>query len=302
MTKTPLFARHQSGGVFTIVDEGLTTGNVFFVDSGSSDGSDATDYGNNPDAPFATLDYAIGQCTANNGDRIYVMPGHTETVSGAAGIDFDVAGVTAVGLGNGADRPTITLSATASTVHLDAASTAIDNFLFTVSADATVGIDVDKTDCVLSRCEFRNAAAKEAVSWIDVNGGAANACDRTTIDGCVFYCPNAGTTAGVELGEVADRVAITNCVAVGDYGGACIHNPTGKVLTNLLVADCILENKQTGDHAVELVSACTGLLVRNAYSSDMTAPTGVDPGSCYSVECYQADAIDTSGILAPVAT
>lgn len=30
--------------------------------------------------------------------------------------------------------------------------------------------------------------------------------------------------------------------------------------------------------------------------------TGVDPGSCFSFECYHCDAIDVSGILCPVVT
>lgn len=30
--------------------------------------------------------------------------------------------------------------------------------------------------------------------------------------------------------------------------------------------------------------------------------TGVDPGSCFSFECYHCDAVDVSGILAPVVT
>mgnify|MGYP006139353905 CR=1 FL=1 len=47
----------------------------------------------------------------NKGDVIVVMPGHAETVSGAAGINCDVAGVSIVGLGRGAARPTITMSA-----------------------------------------------------------------------------------------------------------------------------------------------------------------------------------------------
>lgn len=76
--KTPLFSRHQPGGVFTIVNETLTTGSIFFVHSGT--GVNALGGGRNPDAPLATLDYAIGLCTANKGDMIFVMPGHAETL------------------------------------------------------------------------------------------------------------------------------------------------------------------------------------------------------------------------------
>jgi hypothetical protein len=102
VAKTELFVRQQPGGVFSVVNQAVTTGNIFFVDSGSATGANSVGAGQNPDAPFLTIDYAVGQCTANNGDIIYVMPGHAEVVAAAAGLDLDVAGITIVGLGSGA--------------------------------------------------------------------------------------------------------------------------------------------------------------------------------------------------------
>lgn len=109
--RTPLFAQHQPGGVFTITDVPSHPGNVLFVDSTHPAATDALGAGQSPDTPLATLDYAVGLCTANHGDVIYVMPGHAETVATAAAIDIDVAGVKVVGVGWGASRPTFTLSA-----------------------------------------------------------------------------------------------------------------------------------------------------------------------------------------------
>lgn len=302
MTRTALFSRHQPGGVFTISDLEDHPGDIFFVDSGHAAATDATGAGRSPDTPFATLDYAIGQCAANNGDVIYVMPGHAETISGAAGVDCDVAGITIIGLGKGAARPTFTLSAVASTFELGAASVHIKNLLFKVTDDAAIVIDVNAADCLIEQCELRHGTSKEFVTGIDINGGAANACDRTTVRNCVITSPIAGSDRGIELGEVADRVVIEGCMILGDWGDAAIHNPTGKVLTKLTVQDCFLENTQTGDHAIELVSACTGQLIRNLYKSDLTQATASDPGSCFSYECYHDDVIDTSAILSPAVT
>lgn len=279
----------------------VTTGKVFFVHHSGSNGNSGTDTGN----PFADIDYAVGQCTANKGDTIYVMPGHAETVAAAGGITVDVAGVSIIGLGRGAARPTLTMSAVASSFLLSAASCLVRNLFFNVQHDCTVVVDVDAADCVIDGCEIRSrtaATAREFVVGIDINGGAANACDRTTVSNCYIASPTAGATGGIELGEVADRVVISGCTIIGDYGDAAIHNPTGKVLTKLSVSNCFLENTQTGDHAIELVSACTGWLEYNRYKTDMTQQTGADPGSCFSFECYQDDAIDTSGILTPVIT
>lgn len=282
----------------------FTTGTVRFVSSTAAGASD-----NNPGTevskPLATIDGAVGKCAAGVGDVIVVMPGHAETIAAAGGITVDVAGVTIVGLGRGSNRPTVTMSAVASTFLISAANVLVENLYFKVEHDTTVVIDIDAADVVVKGCEIRSrtaATAREFVTAIDINGGAANACDRVKILDCLIASPTAGASNGIELGEVADRVEIRGCTIWGDYADAAIHNPTGKVLTKLLVADCFLENTQTGDHAIELVSACTGALVRNLYKSDLAQATASDPGSCFSYECYHDDVIDTSAIISPAVT
>ena len=60
MAKTELFSRQQSGGVFTIVNESLTTGNIFFVDSGSSTGGTSAEFvTDNPSQALATAEVRI---------------------------------------------------------------------------------------------------------------------------------------------------------------------------------------------------------------------------------------------------
>lgn len=276
-------------------------GDVFWVSSGTgSNGNPGTET-----RPFATIDYAIGRCAASHGDIIMVKPGHAETVSAGQGINLDVAGVRVVGLGQGAARPTITMSAVASTIEMGAASCSLENLLVKTEHDNTIVVDINAADCVVLDCEFRSrtaATAREWVTCIDINGGSANACDRTRIIGCTFRSPTAGADRAIELGEVAANVEIRDCQAWGDWNDAAIHNPTGKVLTQLLIANCFLENTQTGDHSIELVSACTGMLINNMYKNDMTQATGCDPGSCFSFQCFHDDVIDTSAIVCPAVT
>lgn len=275
---------------------GIFKGNIWYVDSAVS----ASGSGKVWTSALETIDEAINKASA--GDTILVADGHAETIAAADGIAADVAGISIIGLGQGTRRPTLTLSAVGSTVSIGAASVRLKNFLFLLTADATIGLDINSTDAIVEDCEFRNAAAKEAVTWIDINGGAANACDRTTIRRCVIRCPAVGSDRGIELGEVADNVVIEDCVIDGDFTDAAIHNPTGKILTKLRIARCVLRNTQTGDHALELVSACTGTLAYNEYYSDLTQATAADPGSCFSIECYHDDVIDACGILSPAAT
>ncbi len=100
--RTALFSRTQPGGVFTIADIDEHPGDIFFVHSGT--GTDGAGYGQNPDSPVATIDYAIGLCTDSKGDVIYVMPGHNEGL-GNAQIAVDVAGISIIGLGRGSAAP-----------------------------------------------------------------------------------------------------------------------------------------------------------------------------------------------------
>lgn len=95
------------------------SGEVFWVNNstalakggiGGSDGNDGSYR-----RPFGTVDYAIGRCTADRGDIIYVMPGHAETVS-TTSIALDVDGVSIVCLGRGENVPLFTYNATGSTV------------------------------------------------------------------------------------------------------------------------------------------------------------------------------------------
>lgn len=289
MARSALFYNNQRGGFSTVEDMTRTTGNRFYVDSGASDNGDTDGYGLTPDAPFATIDFAIGECTANNGDIIYVMPGHTETISGAAGIDADVAGIKILGLGHGADRPTITLSAVASTFELGAASVWIENLLFTTSAASTIIVDVNAADCSIINCEFRMGTA---VTAIDVNGGSANACDRTTVDGCIFDGSADGPDTAIGLDEVADQVTIQNCYGYGLFDDAVVHNPTGKVLTNLLIQDNVFINTTAASHSIELVSACTGMIAYNRLGSPLAdaTPGDLDGGACHMIENFSHDA------------
>lgn len=140
-------------------------GEVFWVNGstvlakggvGGSNGNDGT-----YQRPFATIDYAIGKCTASRGDVIVVMPGHTETISAASGIAMDVAGVALIGLGTGSLRPTLNYTATASTLTMSAANCTMHNILHTGGIDAIVSpIVVSAADCVISHNELRDVTGQ----------------------------------------------------------------------------------------------------------------------------------------------
>jgi hypothetical protein len=295
-------------GVERIADEptGLAEGfpRTFFVDSGSSRAS-ASNSGLEPLYPFATVDQALNAAEANRGDVIYVAAGHTQTYTTTTA--WSKAGVSVIGLGRGIDRPTFIIGdAVGEQLTISGASMMVKNLIFICGTDAqTIMVQIGATDVRVEGCEFREVlTTKQPLTCLDIGTGlAANVCDRAQVYNCYFHVPTAGDgDRAIELGEVADRVEIVGCVAFGDWDDACIHNVTGKVLTNLLISDCLLTNKLTGQHSIELVSACTGNLVRNMYQNDMAQATGADTGACWSFQCFHCDLVDLSAVPCPVIT
>lgn len=256
----------SSFGVPVVGSGNLPVGNsYFFVHSSGSNGNS----GGSED-PYATIDYAIGRCSANKGDVIIVKAGHAETITAAAGIDADVAGIFILGQGSGTDMPEITFTtATTADMDIDAANVTVSGIRFICGIDSQAAmIDVNAANATISGCEFRESAAT-GLTAIDVNGGAANACDGARIVGNRFYLTTAGNwDRAIELGEVANAVEITNNTIIGDFDDAGIHNITGKVLTNLAIVGNMVRNNQAAQHAIELVSACTGTAYNNMLVTD----------------------------------
>lgn len=169
----------QISGVSMAVPQ---TGKVFYVSNNPTltefgiSGSDGNN-GRTPEQPFATINYAITQCKARRGDVIFVMEGHAETISAAAGIALNIAGVSVVGMGIGAERPTITFSATASTWTISAASCLVSNIVVTPSIDSVVtAFVVSAADVVL---DIESQDASSSIEFVGVVTTTA-AADRFT--------------------------------------------------------------------------------------------------------------------------
>src|ERR1051325_9126450 len=110
---------------------------VFFV--GPSAASWYADFGNifpvDEDGVVrvhSSIANALSNCVASRGDVVLVLPGYTETVTAA--ITVSVAGVSIIGIGNGALKPTITVNGTIDGFNVTAASVLIDNIAFAAPA------------------------------------------------------------------------------------------------------------------------------------------------------------------------
>ena len=284
----------------TVEDEVITTGKVWYVSSvtGSDDHS-----GTSPDYPVATIDKAIGLCTASKGDVIYVMAGHAETISAANGILCDVKGISIIGLGNGDDVGTVTLDTSVATdVSITADNVTIKNLHFVCGLDQVtdmIDIDTDVDYTTIDNCYFMQGnASYQALCAIEINGGSS----FTTVSNCEFFSTTIGANEAIEIGlnTAVARTKILNNLISGDFANACIYSAL--VNTNITVKSNYLSNTNTGEHVIEFSAATTGVISYNSGYCDMTQATGIDPGSCKCIENYTTDAVDVSGILTPAGT
>ena len=225
-SETPLFSRADPGGLHVVSDRTRHPGRIFFVDSTASNKDDKSGSGETPSTPFATLDFAVGQCTANDVDTIYLMPGHAENVASAGAIDLDVAGIRIIGLGQGQLRPTFTfITAITADIDIDAAGIYMENILFVNGINnLTAPIDVNAADFTMMNCETRdNTASVHCDDFIVTDDNA----DRLHIEGWVHRANGGGVGAQTAISIVGgdDHVIIPKSID-GNFATACIENVT----------------------------------------------------------------------------
>jgi len=303
MAKTELFVRKQAGGMFSVVNEQVATGDIWFVSSTSATASNAVGYGRSPDAPFATIDYAVGQCTASQGDLILVLPYHAEVVSAAAGLDLDVAGITVRGLGKGASMPTVTLdTANTADVDVDAAGITVENIHFRANfADIAAAIDVNADDFTLRGCRFSEVAVNmNAKIW--VQDAAAGASDRITIENCHCIDPDAANTHFVNFAGTGDGHIVRNNVLIGDWGTACIGG--AGVVTNATITGNMISNAAAdNDSCINFAATATGVCMFNHACGAAAQANGITATAmALSQNYYGVVSEDLSAILDPIAT
>ncbi len=237
---------------------------TFYVDSDK--GNDAAGCGTSRQSPVATIDYAVGLCSANAGDTIIVAAGHAETISAAAGIDLDVAGITVIGEGNGTNRPTITMDTdTAVDVDIGAANVTIKNLRFVSGIDSLAALlDVDAGNFTCEGCDFISSSTNEVVNFVNL----ATTVDDFIFRNCYFYQPTdpAGTDDAANTGcfymEDSENILIENCRIHGFFETSIFHNKT-TAAKNLWIVDCYGAQLDTGVADVaDILAGTTGGMVR----------------------------------------
>lgn len=282
-------------------------GEVFFVNNsgvlakrgvGGSDGNDGS-----YQRPFSTIAGAFDACTASRGDVIMVMPGHAESVSAAAGLLFDVAGVALIGLGSGALKPTITLdTATSADIDVTAANVSVTNFRFVSGiANLVHCLHVTGADFSVDNCEFMASAAATAILTSVITTAAAYGFQFTnnTVNMESSIAGVAVTdvpASGVET--LADNSVITGNRILGNFSVAGIYNQT-TAAEGLVITDNDIYNISTSAAAggVSLASGCTGMIYRNHICVLETSSIDglIVNQSCAMIENYLVNVLTETG-------
>lgn len=281
----------------------FTTGNVFFVSSVS--GTNAVGYGRSPEAPLASLAYFYSADfpTANNGDVVYLMPGHAETVSAAAGIALDIAGVTVIGLGTGTLQPKITLDTIISAdIDFDAANTVVENVHFSANfADITAALDINAQFITIRKCRFSETAVNmNAVIWI--LGGSTTTSSGLCVEDCVVNDADAANTHFISLPGTDAGNIIRNNLLYGDWGTAAI-GAAGNVVNIQVHGNRIYNAATDVDSCINIATAGTGYISENYVTSGAAQANGITAPGCGKCQNFQGvNAEDLSALLDPVLT
>jgi hypothetical protein len=243
----------------------------------------------------------VGLCTANQGDIIYVMPGHAEAITAATSFVCDIAGIKIKGLGHGSNTPTLTFTtAAAATISVTAPSVTFENIRM-VSAftdGITTGITVG---ALADGFELKKVRMEESLSTQEflVGVSVAAACHDVTIDGFDFFGVDGGTdSSAIYFVGASNYSTIRNFRIYGDFSGAAIDALTAKSLYMTIEKGLIVNVDTAAGLSVSVKSDTTGFMsdLRIAQILDTIGPAGA--AMAYS-EVYVTNALGVQGIYKP---
>lgn len=281
----------------------FTTGNIFFVHSGT--GTNAAGNGRSPESPLASLAYFFSADfpTATNGDIVYLMPGHAETVSDGTTMVCDIAGVRVIGIGSGTSQPKITFdTAVGADLNVDAANITFENIHFTANfADLTAPIDVNAQFCTIRKCRFSETATNmNALIWI--LGGSTTTSSGLVVEDCVANDADAANTHFISLPGTDAGNIIRNNYLYGDWGTAAI-GAAGNVVNVQIHGNRIYNAATDNDSCINIATAGTGYISENYVTSGAAQANGITAPGCGKCQNFQGvNAEDLSALLDPVLT
>jgi hypothetical protein len=267
----------------------------------------------------ASVAAACSRCRAGMNDVIVVLPGHVESLAVADSLPNLVAGTQIVGVGRpgASNNPTLTWTATASTLLLNVADVSLIglNLVWNGIDGVVSAIPVTAAGCTIAKCHITvESASAGALLGVTVGNGASNFafCENTVV-GVGEAQPL--TSAVVLVNAAVDDVCIEdNYIAAANPGTSVLGLiAVTAAATNLRIRRNELVQLETAGTALFGITvgdvAASGVISRNfcKIGSTVTATTsGFTIGTAALVavglfENYCTDTAAVSGVLSPVA-
>lgn len=261
--------------------------------------------------PYSTIQAAADACGSNLGDVIVVKAGHAETISSATVLALNKAGITIIGLGSGATRPTLTFSTAATAnIPVSAANITVQNILFVANfADiASVFTLTTAPDFVVDSCEFRDTSSILNFLTIVTTTVAVVADGLTFTNNRVSSLGTTAASTAIKVLGTHDRLVIND----NYYVGAVLNNTAALlahgalVVTNLEMARNKVRRPSTDTATGGLLittssTTNTGLVYDNyVVHADVIAAILVTSGCNYgTVNNLTTGDANTSGFVLP---
>jgi len=298
-----LFAQEQSGGMFAVSDfcprANKHSGNKYFVHSGT--GTNASGYGRNPSAPYATVEYAINNGpTAGQDDVIIVLAGHNEGAADAQIFDLDIAGLHVIGCGEGGNRPIFDYDHANATIDIGADNCSVENVQLRPSVTAVlVAIDLEagSTGWVLRDIEVLpgedGVDVDEFAKGIDIKAGSGHG----LIENYKYrqLAGAAGTVSGISLTGASDDVTMRNIdIVMAGAGLVAPINGDTTLSTNIHIENFRLQTD--AEPGIELLTGTTGILGPGLVFGDLaTVAAAIVADGCALYQCEYIEVAPESG-------
>lgn len=207
------------------------------------------------ESPVATIAQAVSLATASQGDQIFVLPNHAETVTSAISMSKADVSITGFELGN--KRPVITVNGAVDLFDISGAGCSLSGLDLTiVTTDAaTALVNVSGAKVKLSNLKMiPSATAVNVVDCITLASGA----NDILIDGVQIYNTTVAVNSFLSIEAAVARMKMTNCHFFGDAATAGIID--GATATQIFWQNNYVGTVGTTIPAVILDSNPTGIV------------------------------------------
>ena len=258
------------------------TGKTYWVDNNDDNAQDASGRGQ-VTAPFNTVNYAIGQCTADRGDVVLIKPNHAETFSTTTDLDIDVDGVAVIGLQQGNQRPALTFTHASASAVLSGDRVRLEGVELICDVDSQgIMVSITGDGCMLSDCLLYSTAvdSKAPTNIIDVGGNPIGA---TIAGNRMLFRSTNEIPIGIDVAGGSTRLSILNNQMDGCFTTSAIHLDSAANCYDVLIK---------GNQIVNTKDVAGGI-VDDEGDTDHTGMV------CYNVGyCGNAAAMDTASEIA----